>query len=379
MKQTVQRAAALMAAAVFLAGVSGGRAAAPFAVAKAPYAFHFPADHGAHPTYQSEWWYFTGHLRAAGGRRFGYELTFFRVRLRPEDVAFAAPPQKKSRSRWRGDQIYPAHFAITDVSGRGFVHIERVARQALGLGSAAVGRLDVHSTDWSVTGAPLADRKRERIVLHAADPVGRIDIVQTPLKPPAIHGYDGLFRKGACRSCATHYYSYTRLQTRGTLTYGGQRFSVEGSSWMDHEYGTNQLEGDEIGWDWLALQLDDGRELMLEVFRRQNGEIIHESSGSLIERDGRVWPLRLSEFRLSATGHWHSEKTQTDYPSGWRVEVPSAGIDAILTPSVQDQEIVLTSGPSYWEGDVEVRDAATSRSLGQGYVELTGYVEPVVL
>lgn len=374
----MKRAIGAIAAALILVGAAVGHAAAPFATAKAPYVFAFPADHGTHPLYQSEWWYFTGRLRAPSGRRFGYELTFFRVRLQPEDVAPA--PLPSARSRWRGDQVYAAHFAITDAMGQKFVHTERVVRQALGLGAAAQGRLAVRADDWSLLGQPMADRSRERMTLHAADAENGLDLVQTPEKPPAVHGQRGVFRKGACASCGSHYYSYSRLSTRGTLRYAGTSFKVEGTSWMDHEFGTNQLQPDEVGWDWMSLQLDDGRELMLYQFRRKDGGIAPQSAGSLVDRDGRVRFLPLGGFRVTATGRWHSPQTHADYPSGWRVQVPDARLDVTLVPVLLDQEIVLTSGPSYWEGAVDIRDTtAPSRARGQGYVELTGYAEPVEL
>jgi predicted secreted hydrolase len=352
-------------------------AALAFAVAGSPYAFHFPSDHGSHPSYQSEWWYFTGHLRAADGRRFGYEVTFFRVRLRPKDMALAA--KILGRSRWRGDEVYAAHFAITDRSGRKFFHAERIARSALGMGGAAVGRLAVNTDEWSLAGQPMSDPSRERMTLHAADGDNRLDLVQIPLKPPAVHGHDGVFRKGACASCASRYYSYSRLRTQGVLVYGGASLKVSGISWMDHEFGTDQLQSEETGWDWMSLQLDDGRELMLYLFRRPDGSIVPQSSGSLIERDGRVRPLSLTQFRVTATSRWRSPATHAQYPSSWRVRVPSASLDVNITPVLADQEFVLRSAPSYWEGAVDVRDATNSRQLGQGYVELAGYVERVIL
>lgn len=352
-------------------------AAAAFAIANAPFTFRFPSDHGSHPAYQSEWWYFTGHLLTTTGRRFGYEITFFRVRLRPKDIARAA--KILGRSRWRGDQVYAAHLAITDQDGRKFFHSERIARSALGLGAAAVGRLSVSADTWSLDGTPASDRARERITVHAEDLDNGLELVQMPLKPPAIHGSAGLFRKGPCASCTSHYYSYSRLSTKGVLTYGGSAFKVSGVSWMDHEFGTDQFATDEVGWDWISLQLADGRELMLYMFRRADGSVYPESSGSLIERDGRVRPLSLAQFRVTVTGRWRSAQTHVQYPNGWHVLVPPAALDLTLTPVLANQELVLRSTPSYWEGSVDARDAKTSRPLGQGYVELTGYGERVIL
>ena len=375
----MKRALAVLFSTFALLGASGAPAEAPFAVVRAPFVFHFPSDHGAHSLYQTEWWYFTGHLRAADGRRFGYELTFFRARLRREDADEVPAPGVTGRSHWRGDQVYAAHFAITDEAGRTFFHTERAARQALGLGSAATGRLEVCAADWSLLGTALADSARERMTLHAAAAANRLDLVVTPLKPPAIHGKEGVVRKGACATCASHYYSYSRLTTRGVLAYGGTNFKVDGLSWMDHEFGTNQLTQDEVGWDWFSLQLDDGRELMLYRFRRKDGSYAPQALGSLIDRAGRVRSLGAGQFAVTAAGRWRSSKTQADYPSGWRVQVPSAGIDVNLAPVVADQEIVLSTGPSYWEGAAEVRDAKSVRTLGRAYVELTGYAEPVVI
>ncbi len=362
------------------AGVSAAPAGG-FAIASTPYAFAFPRDHGAHPAYKSEWWYFTGHLRAKDGRRFGYELTFFRAGLAP---GVGAP--RPGQSAWRGNQIYPAHFALTDEAGQRFFHVERFARAALGQGAAALDGLDVRADDWSVTGSPQADPRFERMILRAGEGAGRertaIDLVQVPLKVPAIHGHDGISRKAACRSCASHYYSYTRLKTSGTLTYGGRQLAVEGLSWMDHEFGSDELQPDQVGWDWFSIQLDDGREVMLYLLRRRDGSVTPESSGSVIARDGSVRYVPLDAFAAEATGTWTSPHTNGRYPSGWHVRVPGERIDLVLVPTLLDQELAGTNagGISYWEGAVDVRDAtAPNRTLGAGYVELTGYAGAISL
>jgi predicted secreted hydrolase len=346
----------------------------PFAIATAPYEFHFPQDHGAHPGYQSEWWYYTGHVRTHDGRRFGYELTFFRVGLHAGD-----PPPLPTQSHWRGNELYPAHFALTDESGKSFYHVDRFAREALGMGHAAVGRLDVRANDWTLVGVPQGAADIERMVLHAGEtePGGRnaIDFVQLPEKRPAIHGHGGVSRKAACASCASHYYSYTRLRTSGTLTYRGERMRVEGLSWMDHEYGSAELQPNQAGWDWFALQLDDKRELMLYLLRQKDGSVTPQSSGSVVAPNGSVRYLGRDAFLIDVLGHWKSPHTAATYPSGWRVRVPSERLDITLSPTVLDQELAGTSGGgiSYWEGSVDIRSAATAIPLGLGYVELTGY------
>jgi len=345
-----------------LVGVRG------FVGAGTPWRFSFPRDHAAHDLFASEWWYFTGHVRSASGRRFGFELTFFRVGLAPGPTRVAA-----GQSAWRGDEVYPAHFAISDVDGGRFVHYERFAREALGAGFASTSRLDVRDDGWTLSGpAPFR--------LHAAADGDGIDFSLVGEKAPAVHGHDGISRKGACATCASHYYSITRMATRGALTYRGERLAVDGISWMDHEFGSDELQGDLVGWDWVSLQLDDRRELMLYLLRRKDGSVVPESSGSVIDARGGVTYLPRAAFALTATGSWTSPHTGGVYPSGWRVRVPSARIDVTLTPQLLDQELAnTTGGVSYWEGAVDARDATTGRAVGLGYVELTGYTGSVSL
>ena len=334
-----------------------------FRVATAPYTFVFPRDHGAHPAYQSEWWYFTGHLHARNGRRFGFELTIFRFGIRPGEEPFP-----KSVSRWHGSDVFPAHFAITDVRGKTFVHDERFVRDALGMGGASVGTLNVHAGNWSVRGL-------DPIRLHAVFGSNAIDLALHADKAPAINGEDGVSRKGPCSSCASHYYSITRLATTGTLVVGGARYAVEGESWMDHEYGSDELEKDQRGWDWYALQLDDGRELMLYVLRQRDGSVTPQSSGSLVARDGHVRHLPLRDFQTRALGTWTSPTSGAVYPSGWRVRVPSEGLDVTITPLLRDQELIDRQlHVAYWEGDCDVSGVDRMRPVhGDAYVELTGY------
>lgn len=347
-------------------------AAAPlrFVPATAPYAYAFPRDHGAHDTYRTEWWYFTGHLRAPSGRRFGYELTFFRIGLEPRASRWNA-----QQSRWYAYQLYPAHFAISDVGSHRFAYHETLARDALGQGFAAEHALDVRSNGWSLTGTP---QVRSRMHLIAAQGADRLDLIAQSEKPPAIHGAGGISRKGACASCASHYYSFTRLRTSGTLVAAGVRYAVEGTSWMDHEYGSDELEPDQTGWDWFAIQLRDGREIMLYRLRRRDGGVTPQSSGSLIARNGRVTYLPLRAFTVDSTGTWRSPHTQALYPSGWRVAVRGVDGPLRIVPLLDDQELVDASGTTYWEGDADVVDASGA-TIGEAYVELTGYASPLQL
>jgi predicted secreted hydrolase len=356
----LMRLLALASAAIFVCATRVP--ATRFDIAKTPYTFAFPRDHAAHFGYASEWWYYTGHVHARDGRKFGFELTFFRYGLRPGDAR-----AKPGQSTWRGSQVYPAHFAITDESGGRFVYYERFAREALGAGGASQQTLDVRADDWSLRGtAPFR--------LQARSGSDGLTLALSAEKMPAVHGHEGVARKGACVSCASHYYSITRLRARGTLLYGGARLPVDGIAWMDHEFGSGELAPSQAGWDWFSIQLDDGRELMLYRLREKDDGTTPQSSGSLIARDGKVTYIPLGGFTTTSTGSWKSPHTGATYPSGWRVIVPAANIDVTLAPAVLDQELANTTGGiSYWEGSVRVRDTATARGRGVGYVELTGY------
>ncbi len=294
------------------------------------------------------------------------------------------PPPRAGQSRWRGNELYPAHFALTDERGKTFFYVDRFAREALGMGHASTTALDVKAERWTLTGVPLqrADFERMRLQARAATPRGpnAIDLVATPEKAPAIHGHGGVSRKAKCISCTSHYYSYTRLQTTGTLTFDGRHFPVTGISWMDHEFGSGELDRGQAGWDWFSIQLDDRRELMLYRLRQKDGKVTPESSGSFVGVEGRVRYLPLSAFTVAATGTWKSPHTGAVYPSGWNVVVPSAHVNLTLTPTVLDQELAnTTGGVSYWEGAVDVRDARRGTLVGVGYVELTGYAGSISL
>lgn len=341
-----------------------------FLTAVAPYVYHFPRDHFAHDAYRTEWWYFTGHLQARGGRRFGYELTFFRIALQPH--AYRVAP---GTSAWRAAQLYPAHFAITDERGHRFIYSETFARDALGQGLASENRFDVRANRWRLTGT---NDVRPRMHLSAERGGNAIDLVVASRKPPAVHGRDGVSRKGACASCASHYYSFTRLDTRGTVTLDGARFAVAGASWMDHEYASGQLDAGQVGWDWFSLQLDDGREIMLYRLRERDGHTTPQSSGSVVDRNGRVRHVPLRAFTIAPLGTWTSPHTGARYPSGWRLHIEGIANDLVVTPLLDDQELVDATGTTYWEGAADVRDGA-GRRLGAAYVELTGYVSPLRL
>jgi predicted secreted hydrolase len=337
----------------------GGIPEAGFARALSPRAFHFPGDHGPHPEYRTEWWYFTGNLKASRGRRFGYQLTFFRMALAPH---LPARP-----SAWGAGQVYMAHFALTDVDGKRFSFAERFSREALGLAGAGGTPLSVWLEDWSAretSSSPWGMR------LAAADGGASIELDLAGIRPVVLNGEEGLSRKGGEPGNASYYYSVPRLASRGTLTVGGERFQVSGLSWLDREWGTSALAGDQAGWDWFALQLDDGRDLMFYRLRKKDGGEDPFSAGMLTAADGSPRRLRAREVQLSATKWWTSPASGTRYPARWRLTVPGEGIDLEVVPRLAGQEILASF--RYWEGAVSARGLWNSPG-GSGYLEMTGY------
>jgi predicted secreted hydrolase len=339
-----------------------------FRLAVPPYAYEFPRDHASHPGYAVEWWYYTGHL-AGGARRFGYELTFFRV-------AVARLAERRAEgSAWRTRDVLFAHLALTDETGRRFRHVERASRPALGMAGAGTAAYRVWIGDWSASLA--GDGRTHRLEAGADEFALALDL--SPSKPPAVHGAGGVSQKAAGEGNASHYYSLTRLVTTGTLVVAGDTLAVTGSSWMDHEYGSGRLAGTHAGWDWLSLQLDDGRELMVYRLRRKDGSPEPLSAGTLVERDGRTRHLALADFDIAPTGRWKSPATGGEYPSGWRVRVPGEGLDLTLEPTLKEQELVSPAmgGIAYWEGSCTVRGTSRGAAVtGRAYVELTGYAGP---
>jgi predicted secreted hydrolase len=343
----------------------GERGAEGFARALAPRRFAFPADHGPHPAFRTEWWYWTGNLVARDGggpaRRFGFQLTFFRSALVP-----AAPARA---SAWAARDAYLAHFAFTDVAGRRFRAAERWARGALELAGAEGDPFRVWLGEWTATGeGPLALPMR----LRAGDGAIAIDLALGSAKPPVLQGDRGLSRKSAEPGNASYYYSLTRMPAAGEVRIDGRALAVEGLAWMDREWGTSALAADQVGWDWFALQLDDGRELMVYRLRRRDGTVDPASQGSLVAADGSGRALAAADVAIEVTGHWTSPRGGTRYPAGWRVRVPAEGLDLRVTPWIPDQELDLAI--RYWEGAVQVAGTAAGRPAGgAGYVELVGY------
>jgi len=353
-------APAPVAAELDVAAAMAGGDPSGFLRAEAPRDFEFPADHGAHDGFRTEWWYFTGNLRAADGRTLGYQLTLFRNAL--------APARPEGGSALRAQHVWMAHFALSDDRRGRFRFAERLAREALGLAGASNAPFRVWVEGWEA--ASTGDRFAP-LRLRAAAEAMALDLRLEAGKPPVLQGERGLSRKGPEPGSASFYYSLTRLPTRGTVELEGERFAVEGLSWMDREWSTSALGPGLAGWDWLALHLDDGRDLMLYRLRRRDGSADPWSAGALVAPDGAARPLAASDFRLEPLGAWVSPRGGT-YPAGFRIEIPSAGLRLEARPRVADQE--LATLVRYWEGAVAVTGTDPRGPVaGGGFLEMTGY------
>ena len=346
---------------VAVSSALGGADSAGYQRAYAPRPFQFPADHGPHPEFRNEWWYVTGNLADAAGRSFGYQLTIFRIALAP-----TAPP---ADSPWRVNQVYMGHFALTDVAGNRHYHFERFSRGALGLAGAHATPFRFWLEDWTLTGA---ESDLFPLRLHAQEGDIALDLTLAAGKPVVLQGDQGLSQKSAEPGNASYYYSCTRLPTQGAVRVAGQTFTVSGASWLDREWSTSALGPDQSGWDWFALQLDDGQDLMFYRLRRQDGSMDSFSKGILVAPDGQTRLLRGNEVELQPLGQWVSPHTGDHYPAGWRLRLPAEHLDLTVTPKVADQEMRLTV--RYWEGAVAVSGRTGNRAVGgQGYLEMTRY------
>lgn len=332
-----------------------------FAQALQPRAFEFPQDHGPHPDFRHEWWYFTGHLQGENGERFGFELTFFRYALVP------ATDGASDASAWRTHQVYMAHFAVTDIGRKEFHFSERHSREALGLAGAQAQPLRVWLEDWS-----LQQSQGGWAVRAAADRYS-LDLQLKPAGTPVLNGEAGLSRKSANVGAASYYYSMPRIQVRGQLERDGAAIAVQGTAWLDREWGSGALASDQRGWDWFALQLDDGSSLMFYALRRRDGRRDSFSAGTWVDADGRSRAIVNSDVQIEVLGRW-SSPNGGDYPALWRLQVHSLNLDLHVRPLLANQE--LLSAPRYWEGAVSVEGRRENvKSSGEGYVELVGYAQ----
>ena len=349
---------------LFGSGITIVRAEDEWKKVTGPKVWNFPRDFGVHPEYRTEWWYFTGNLKDLVGKGYGYQLTFFRQGIR------SLIPSRSNA--WDIRDIYLAHFAITDVSNNKFQATDRLSRSGPGLAGASQEGMKVWLLNWS------AGMNGSGIHLQARDSQMDLRLQLTPRKPPVIHGQYGFSQKGPAPGQASYYVSLTDLETRGVLKLppSSTPIEVQGRSWFDQEFGSNQLTPQQKGWDWFSLHLSDGRDLMIYFLRLKDGTVEPASSGTLIEKDGSSRHLKLSDFSVTVLDRWKSPRSKGEYPSRWRIQVPSARIDLTIAPLVADQELNTegSTGITYWEGAAAGKGISGGQEVScEGYVELTGY------
>ncbi len=344
-----------------------------FARAIDPRVWDFPRDHGAHPEFQTEWWYYTGNLSTAEGRHFGFQFTIFRRAITPQVT--------DSASEWRSNQVYMAHFTLSDVESGRFYDSERYSRGGADLAGALPDPAQpdalyhVWLENWDIS-ALNADATQTQIRANAGD--FAIDFNLEQAKPVALQGIDGLSAKSDEPGNASYYYSLPRLLTSGTITVGGESFAVSGTTWMDREFSTSALGSDAQGWDWFALHLDDGRDLVVGQIRLKAGGARTAYTGMIVFEDGSTHHLAFDEYSIEATGEWTSPHTGAVYPAGWTITLAADAIQQAedlvltLTPLMPDQEL-HNGAIVYWEGAVQISGGAD----GYGYAELTGYTDAI--
>lgn len=325
-----------------------------------------PRDLYAHTNAQTEWWYYTGHMQTASGRRFGFELVFFKRRTDLD--RFGVVPL-----RLIANPLYLSHFAITDESRQSFRYEHR---------KSTGGRLDLPAAasekkyylklgNWTVREAEGAHLLRARL--------GDDLIFEATLKnskPAALNGHEGVGVSFKDAGEASRYFSFTRMTAEGHITWNGATESFTGSAWMDREFGTWRTTENQKGWDWFSIQLETGAEVMVYHLRNSKGEPSSFSSGTYVDAAGQQTHLTSADFMLETTDQWLSPHSGATYPSGWRLRVPRFGIDVIVTPVMKDQELDTrgTTMIVYWEGACTVHGQHGGiETNGRAYVELVGY------
>lgn len=333
-------------------------------------ALRFPQDFGAHPALRTEWWYLTGQVQAAAQatavRTFGFQVTFFRTRV---DAA------ADSRSAFAAKQLVLAHTALTDLAGQRLWHDQRAARTGFGLADATEGDTHVHLRDWHLQRSGPAERSTYRTRVQAREHALDLSCVQT--QPLLLQGEGGFSRKGPQLAQASHYYTQPQLAVQGTLTLQGQTLAVQGRAWLDHEWSEALLDADAVGWDWIGMNLTDGSALTAFRLRHRDGSTLW--SGGSLRRPGQ--PPRAfanGEVRLTPGRAWTSPATQARYPVQWQVDIPGARYTVHALLDAQELDSRPSTGNVYWEGLSELRDAK-GQAIGRGYLEMTGYAQPLQL
>ena len=371
-----------------------------------PREFVFPGDHGAHPGFKTEWWYYTGNLFTEEGKQFGYQFTIFRnqlspsvagntsslaqdndqqtsqagstdpAQIKPDDSVRINPEAEGAQnSVWNTNQLYLAHFAISDVSKKEHVFDERYSRGAAGLAGASMDPYQIWLEDWEITRVKDSDASDERFPVRIKAEMSNgtaLDVVLNPLKPLVLQGEEGYDKKGGEDGNASFYISFTRMQTKGILQKDGESLVVSGLSWMDHEWSTSALDSGQTGWDWFSIQLSNGYELMYYQIRSTDPELLPQTTGSLVAPNGQKRDLNQDEVRMDVLEYWTSPYTGARYPVQWILAIPSEELEIDVATVFDDQE--MTVSVQYYEGALQVSGKFRDKAIkGNGYIEMTGY------
>jgi predicted secreted hydrolase len=331
---------------------------APFAPVVPGYVLRFPHDEGSHPEFRTEWWYVTGQLQHAG-RPMGFQITFFRAR---------SPIRDDNPSAFAPRQLLIAHTAISDPAIGKLQHDQRAAREGFSLAGARQGRVNVWIDEWSL--------QQTNNFYHARIPARdfQLDIALIATQPPLLQGDNGLSRKGPGVESASYYYSLPHLKVEGTLKRNAGSAAITGTAWLDHEWSSSYMDQQASGWDWIGLNLADGGALMAFRMRnRQDGTLW--AGGTLRDRQGLKRIFNPEEIAFASQRKWQSPRTGTVYPVSWTVRVGALEIQ--IEPVMDDQEhdARMTTATVYWEG--AIRAVQHGKTIGWGYLELTGYWRPM--
>jgi predicted secreted hydrolase len=352
----VSALAALVAAVAI--GVQLAHAAdSPYAAVTPDRSIVFPADFGSHPQFRTEWWYVTGWLTTRGGESLGFQITFFRTNPRIDDA---------NPSAFAARQLLIAHCAISDPKRGQLWQDQRIRRAGFGLAEAAEGDTNVWIDNWML---------RRDAGVYAAKIAAEdfsMDLQLSESQPPLLNGASGFSRKGPAVSAASYYYSLPHLKVAGTISRKGSTGSVAGEAWFDHEWSSEYLDSEAVGWNWIGINLDDGGALMAFSIRGSHGE--QRWAGATIRApDGSVQVMQATDVNFQARRNWVSPRTGVAFPIAWTVHVGTRDIEIEPLLDNQENDTRLSTGAIYWEG--AVRALAGGRIVGRGYLELTGYGE----
>ncbi|MEE9424166.1 MAG: lipocalin-like domain-containing protein [Methylococcales bacterium] len=335
-----------------------------FSKADRPRIFRFPEDHAAHPGYRIEWWYLTGNLKTKTNKtdndaEYGYQITFFRTTLQAKTT--------DRKSAWASNHIWMAHLAVSDINQQQHYQQQRLSRESLGLAGFQQQPFKIWLEDWQITAADNGDFPWK---ITAKDQQFSIDLTVNPLKPAVLQGDEGFSQKSAEAGNASYYYSFSRLNTTGTLTIAGKKQAVEGLSWLDREWSSSTLGKNQVGWDWFSLQLNNGEELMFYRLRNKTGQNNCYSHGKWIKSNSNTIDLTNDDVKLTELEYWQSDTGRT-YPISWQLTIPKLSQKLIVKAAIKDQ--LMRTSINYWEGAVTVHAANSQQLIGKGYLEMTGY------